>query len=83
MLGTPVVASDVGGIPLQITNGVNGFLVQPTDIRGFADRVIELLKSPDLAKSIGKQARETVRNKFLMTRILKDYLDLFNELLKK
>jgi len=76
---TPVVTSNVGGIPLQITNGENGFLLEPDDLDGFADKTIELLKNPGLAKEMGKRGRETVKEKFLVTRILSDYLDLFNE----
>lgn len=78
---TPVVASNVGGIPLQIEDGKNGFLFDPNDIKGFANKIIEILQNPDLAAEIGKKAKETVRNKFLITRILSDYLDLFNEIL--
>jgi trehalose synthase len=78
----PVVASNVGGIPLQIENGVNGFLFDPNDYEGFAQKTIELLKNPSLAKEMGQKGHETVREKFLITRILSDYLDLINELLE-
>ncbi len=78
---TPVVASNVGGITLQIEDGTTGFLVEPTDIRTFAERIIYLLNNPEKARNIGRQAKESVRKKFLITRILKDYLDLFNNLL--
>ena len=78
----PVVASNVGGLPLQIENGKNGFLVDPCDKNGFADRIIEILKFPDLAKELGKRGREFVKNNFLITRILSDYLSLLNDLLK-
>ena len=76
----PVVASDVGGIPLQIQNGENGFLVNPDDVDGFADKVVEILKNPGLAKELGKKGKETVREKFLITRVLSDYLDLLNDI---
>lgn len=76
---TPVVASNVGGIPLQITNGENGFLLESDDKDGFADKIVELLKNPRLAKEMGRKGKETVRGKFLVTRILLDYLDLLNE----
>jgi len=75
---TPVVASNVGGIPIQIDDGKNGFLLKPNDIEGFADRIIHLLKNPDDAKEMGKNARETVRKKFLITRLLSDYLYMLN-----
>ena len=74
----PVVASKVGGIPLQIKNGVDGFLLNPNDKRGFADVIVQLLKEPKLAKELGKNGKEVVREKFLITRLLSDYLDVLN-----
>ncbi len=76
----PVIASDVGGISLQIQDGENGYLLDPCDTEGFAERTVECLKYPSLAEELGKKGKETVREKFLITRILTDYLDLFNEL---
>ena len=81
--GTPVVASNVGGIPIQIEDGENGFLLEPTDTKGFADRVIHLLKNPSEAKSIAGKAKETVRQKFLITRLLSDYLYMLNSIMGK
>jgi len=80
--GTPVVASNVGGIPLQVIDGENGFLVESDDTQGFADRIIEILHNPDLAKEMGKNGKEIVRKNFLITRSLSDYLDLLTDLLK-
>ena len=80
--GTPVVASDVGGIPSQIKDGENGFLLDPKDTEGFADRIIHLLKNPDDGKAIGQKAKETVRQKFLITRLLSDYLYMLNSIIK-
>jgi trehalose synthase len=74
--GTPVVASNVGGIPLQIKDGVNGFLLDPHDIDGFADRIIKIMKDKEMAKELGKNGKEVVRKNFLTTRLLSDYLDL-------
>ncbi|MBW6485588.1 MAG: glycosyltransferase [Syntrophobacterales bacterium] len=79
--GTPVVASNVGGIPTQIIDGVNGFLVEPSDTAKFANRIIEILKNPDTAKNMGEKGRETVRTKFLTTRCLIDHLDILNEIM--
>jgi len=80
--GTPVVASNVGGIPSQIKDGENGFLLAPKDTEGFADRIIHLLKNPDEGKAIGQKAKETVRQKFLITRLLSDYLYMLNSIMK-
>jgi len=81
--GTPVAASNVGGIPMQIEDGENGFLLEPTDTKGFADRVIHLLKNPSEAKSMAEKAKETVRQKFLITRLLSDYLYMLNSIMGK
>lgn len=78
---TPVVASNVGGIPLQIKNGETGFLREANDIEGFAKCIINILKEPDTAKEIAIKGKEFIRKNFLITRLLSDYLDLFNELL--
>jgi trehalose synthase len=78
---TPVVASNVGGIPLQITDGEDGFLFEPNDLDGFAKKIIEILKDPEAYKEVGKKGKEKVRNNFLITRLLGDYLDLLNETL--
>ena len=80
--GTPVVSSDVGGLPAQIEDGKNGFLVSPRDLNGFADRIIHLLKNPKEGQFLGQNAKETVREKFLITRLLSDYLDMLNSIVK-
>ncbi|MHC4619518.1 MAG: glycosyltransferase [Planctomycetota bacterium] len=79
--GKPVVASNVGGIPGQIEDGRNGFLLEPKDIAGFADRIVHLLKNPNEADHLGQNATETVRQKFLITRLLSDYLDMLNAIM--
>ena len=81
--GTPVVASNVGGIPGQIEDGKNGFLLEPADIEGFADRIVHLVKNPDDAKNMGLKGQETVKQKFLITRLLSDYLYMLNAILIK
>jgi trehalose synthase len=78
--GKPVVASNIGGIPLQIEDGKNGFLLEPDDLEGFAERILDILQTPDLAKEIGKQGKMIVKKKFLITRLLSDYLDLLRNL---
>jgi len=79
--GTPVVASNVGGIPTQIQDGKNGFLVEPKDTEGFADRIIHLLKNPKENQNLGQKAKEMVRQKFLITRLLSDHLDMLNSMI--
>jgi trehalose synthase len=73
---TPVIGGDVGGIRYQIEDGVNGFLV--SSVEQAAARIVELLKSQELRARMGRAARETVKDRFLMVRLLEQYLDLFN-----
>jgi trehalose synthase len=77
----PVVASRVGGIPVQIQDGVNGFLVDADDENGFADRIARILLEPGLGETLGERGREGVKENFLITRLLADYLDLLNDLM--
>ena len=77
----PVVASNVGGIPYQIKDGLTGFLVDPYDVEGTADKVVRLLQDPSLAREIGKKAKEHVRKNFLITRLISDHLDLITDIL--
>ena len=79
--GRPVIGGNVGGIKLQIKNGKNGFLVSSPEEA--AKRIIQLIKNPELAEEMGIAARQTVKEKFLMPRLLRDYLKLFHELTKK
>jgi trehalose synthase len=79
----PVVASNVGGIPVQIEDGKNGFLLEPKDTEGFADRIIHLLKNPKEREIMGHHAKNTVREKFLIIRLLSDYLYMLNAILGK
>lgn len=76
--GTPVIGGNVGGIRYQIEDGVNGFLV--SSVEQAADRMIRLLKDQNLRETMGRRAKETVRERFLMPRLLEQYLDLFNSL---
>ena len=76
----PVVASNVGGIPLQMADGETGYLIDPTDIKTGAARVISILGNPEEAKRLGTNGREMVLKKFLITRHLYDDLKMLNDL---
>lgn len=73
--GAAVIGGDCGGIRHQIDDGSNGFLVSSVDQA--AGRLVQLLKDEKLRRRLGKAARETVREKFLMLRLAEQYLDLF------
>jgi len=73
--GKPVIGGDTGGIPLQITHGVNGFLVSSEE--GAAFRIRQLLNNPEMSNRMGERAKEYVRANFLMTRQIRDYLSVW------
>lgn len=62
--GTPVIASEVGGIPEQITDGETGLLVRPADARSLAERLRRLLDDAELRRALGQRAAATVRSRF-------------------
>lgn len=73
--GKPVVASAVGGIPLQVKNKFTGLLCH--SVEGAAYAIKRLLSNPEYARWLGNNGREHIRQNFLLTRHLKDYLLLF------
>jgi trehalose synthase len=76
--GRPTIGGDVGGIPLQIEDGVSGFLVSSP--QEAAQRTVEILQDPGLGKYLGRVGKEHAREHFLTPRLLRDWLDLFTEL---
>ena len=74
--GTPVIGGNVGGIRYQIEDGVSGFLV--SSVEQAATRIVQLIKDKELREQLGQKAKETVRQNFLLTRYLEQYLDLLN-----
>lgn len=73
--GKPVVASAVGGIPLQIKNKFTGLLSH--GIEGTSYDIRQLLTNPEYARWLGQNGREHVKQNFLITRHIRDYLLLF------
>jgi trehalose synthase len=72
--GAAVVGGRAGGITHQIEDGVSGFLVD--SVEQAAKRIVTLLKDRSLASRLGQEAKNTVRSRFLMTRLVEDWLDL-------
>ncbi|HCN20517.1 MAG TPA: glycosyl transferase family 1 [Planctomycetia bacterium] len=71
----PVIASAVGGIPLQIAHGYSGILTYSID--GTAYYLKQLINEPEYAKKLGLNGKEHIKNNFLVTRHIQDYLLLF------
>ncbi len=71
----PVIASAVGGIPLQISHSYGGILTH--SIEGTAHWIRQLINEPEYARRLGANGREHIKNNFLITRALRDYLLLY------
>ena len=76
--GRPVVGGKVGGIPLQVRDGREGFLVD--DPRQAARRIVELCQEPEMAARLGRAGRLRVRRRFLLPRLVRDELRYLLEL---
>jgi trehalose synthase len=79
--GKPTIAGAVGGIPLQITHKYSGILTR--SVEGTAQWIKQLISAPEYARQLGINGREHIRNNFLLTRHIKDYLLLFLSLFEK
>jgi trehalose synthase len=77
----PVVASNVGGIPLQIKHKYSGLLCHSIDGASFA--IKQFLSNPEYAKKLGQNGREHIKNNFLITRHIREYMLLFLSLYHK
>jgi trehalose synthase len=78
----PVVASRVGGIQDQIVHGESGVLIDdPRDLPSFGSSIAGLLRDPAAAETMGRAARERVRDNFISVRSLLDYLSLIGRVL--
>jgi trehalose synthase len=76
--GRPTIGGDVGGIPLQIVDGQDGYLVSNSE--DAAKRSIEILSDPELGRRLGRAGKERTRERFLTPRLLLDWLRIFTAL---
>jgi len=74
----PFIGGAVGGIPLQVIDGESGFLV--STVEECAARSLEILEDPGLGKRLGRAGKESARQRFLMPRLLRDWLQVFEQL---
>lgn len=79
-VGTPVVGSNVDGIKEIVSDGETGFLVPPTDVEGFAEKIRLLLSDQTLRTKLGTQARRRFENNFSLAHIAR-HADFFENLL--
>ena len=81
--GLPVIATRVGGIPEIVHDGVNGFLVEPKHPEGIADRILQLNDDKTLREKLGIRARKTILEKYTIDKIIKQYENTYEKILRK
>ena len=74
--GTPVIGSTAGGIPKQVVDGVNGYLVEPKDMEAVGKLMARVLDNPHEAQVLGERGRGHVCDHFLMPELVSRYLML-------
>ena len=78
--GKPVIGTKVGGIPDQIVDGYNGFLVKPKDPKEIAEKILWLVEHPDAAKQMGENGRKIVVEKFDINKRIEKIISLYEKL---
>ncbi|MGA7668976.1 MAG: glycosyltransferase [Nitrolancea sp.] len=78
--GTPMVAGNTGGIPMQMPAGAGGYLVDPLDEEEMARKALCLLKDGEGAAELGRRGKEHIRQHFLITRMIEQELELLSSL---
>lgn len=77
--GLPVVATNAGGTPELIENGIDGFLVEPFAIDQIVNQIITLINNEDARKRIGIKAAAKIKERFGIEKMINNYLRLYNE----
>lgn len=78
--GKPVIGSNVGGIPEQVENGVNGFLFKPMDHEELADCIDMLIENPSLRKRMGEAGRKIASSRFCVDRGFKEHCCIYDNI---
>jgi len=79
----PVIGTNAGGMPEVVTNGVDGYLVEPRDVEGAAKHALELLTRPDRGRSMGEQARINARRNYCSNDVIPQYERYYRQVLEK
>jgi L-malate glycosyltransferase len=79
--GKPVVGTNVGGIPDQLIDGFNGFIVPPKNAEEIAEKILWLVNNPEAAKRMGAHGRDVVERKFDIRQRISRIENLYREIL--
>ena len=77
----PVIATNVGGLPEVVTNGVDGYLIPPRDVEAGAKFALQILNMPDRGRAMGQQARINARRKYCSNDVIPQYEAYYEKVL--
>ncbi len=80
--GKPVIATDVGGVSEVVSHGIDGLLCPSNDVNGLAQAMTHLLRSPDLAAILGRNAREKILKIYSLNRVTDQLMDVYSEIIR-
>ena len=81
-LGTPIVATHVGGIPEIVEDGIDGVLVPPADSNALAKAIVGLLGDPERRRLMASAGRERVRDRFSFEKMMRAYEQIYERLVE-
>ncbi len=81
--GKPLIGSNIGGIPEQIVDGVNGYLFKPTDHEELSQYILSLIEHPEVGKQMGAIGKELVHMKFCVERGFQDHSEIYDNIFLK
>jgi glycosyltransferase involved in cell wall biosynthesis len=81
--GVPVVASNVGGLPEVVVDGVTGFLHPPSDVERMADSAIQILSDPALHARLAAEGVRLAMERFSADRIVPQYAALYERTIQQ
>jgi glycosyltransferase involved in cell wall biosynthesis len=79
----PVVATNVGGNPDLVLHNETGLLVEPDDIEGLRESILELAAKSDLRRSLGMKAAEYVKSKYPVNKMVQTYENIYSSLVNQ
>jgi glycosyltransferase involved in cell wall biosynthesis len=82
LLGKPVVASSVGGLPEIVEDGVSGLIVPPRDSRALTRAILSLLNDPGSTRRMGQRGQQTAADRFTVSRMMSQYEQYYHRALQ-
>ncbi|MGB6886467.1 MAG: glycosyltransferase, partial [Candidatus Acidiferrum sp.] len=79
----PVIATSVGGVPEVVEHGVDGYLVEPGDVKSAAAHAIEILSRADRGREMGQRARLDAKRKFCANDVIPAYESYYRRILEQ